>query len=175
MVVDSADMLDIAISELSSEKVLGFDTETRPSFTKGKKNKVALLQLSGSRKAYLFRLSSIGIPEPLTELLEKKNITKVGAAIKEDLNALKKIAPFEPSGFIDLQSYVEQYGIEEKSVRKMAAIVLGIRISKAQQLSNWENNDYSEAQKLYAATDAWVCREIYEALAKHKPILKHHK
>ncbi len=151
-----------AVAYLRSQKVIGFDTETRPCFGPGQPHyNVALLQLSGGGKAFLFRLNKIGMRRRLCNLLADKRIIKVGAAIHDDIRGLQKLTPFKPESFIDLQKIVADYGIRDKSVKKMSAIILGYRISKTQQLSNWEADHLSEPQCLYAATDAWVCREMY--------------
>lgn len=167
VLVDDISELSSAIAYLKKQTVLGFDTETRPAFKKGTKNKVALLQLAGKDKTYLFRLTKIGLPRQLAQILEDENILKIGAAIKEDINQLNKYTKFQAKGFIELQTFIESYDIQDKSVKKMAAIILHVRISKSQQLSNWENEEYTDAQKLYAATDAWVCREMYLELLQH--------
>ena len=154
-----------AIAYLRSQKIIGFDTETRPTFSPGQQRYgVALLQLSGPEKAFLFRVNSIGMHRRLCNLLANPKIIKVGAAIHDDIRGLQKKRDFVPAGFIDLQKIVWEWGIRDKSVKKMAAIILGIRISKTQQLSNWEAESLSESQKMYAATDAWVCREMYLTL-----------
>ena len=154
--------LDKAIRYLKRQKVLGFDTETRPTFTPDQHSSgTALLQLSGPGKAFLFRLKKIGLPRALSAILANPAITKVGAATRDDIIGLQKISRFSPKHFIDLQSIVADYGIRDKSVKKMTAIILGIKISKAQQLSNWEAERLSDSQQRYAATDAWVCREMY--------------
>ncbi|MCL2501580.1 MAG: 3'-5' exonuclease domain-containing protein 2 [Bacteroidales bacterium] len=157
-----------AVRELSRESILGFDTETRPNFvsTPAGRHKTALLQLASGRKSFLFRLAYCGFPAALAELLGNPHVVKVGAAVKEDINGLQAHHRFRPLGFVDLQVITESMGIKEKSLRKMAAIVLGIRLSKGQQLSNWENRELSPAQRQYAALDAWVCREIYLKLKK---------
>ena len=167
-VINDARQANEAVKRLSQYPVLGFDTETKPTFAKGQRHKVALLQLSANDCAYLFQLHHTGLPKVVVDLLENESVEKIGAAIRDDLKALKKICNFEPKGFVDLQNVVMEHGIEEKSVRKMAAIVLNVRVSKSQQLSNWENDDLSEQQKLYAATDAWVCLKIYNMLASSK-------
>jgi len=149
---------------LEGQKVLGFDTETKPSFRKGKRNRVSLIQLACDNTALLFRLNRIGIPDKLIELLSDTSIIKTGVAIHEDIRALQEIARFEPGGFIDLQKLVREYGIESASLKKITAIVLGFRISKSQQVTDWEAPVLTEAQKLYAATDAWVCYRIYSRL-----------
>ena len=151
-----------AIAYLRSQKIIGFDTETRPCFSPNQpRYGVSLLQLSGPGKAYLFRLKKMGMHRRLCNLLSDKRIIKVGAAIHDDIRGLQKLHDFEAGGFVDLQKIVGEYGIRDKSVKKMTAIILGFRISKTQQLSNWEADQLSESQCKYAATDAWVCREMY--------------
>lgn len=151
-----------AIAYLSRQKVIGFDTETRPCFSSSQPHYgVSLLQLSGATKAYLFRIKSVGMHKSLCKLLSDKKIIKVGAAVHDDIKGLQKYRFFAPGSFVDLQKIVWEYGIKDKSVKKMAAIILGFRISKTQQLSNWEADVLSESQEKYAATDAWVCREMY--------------
>lgn len=156
-----------AIAYLYCQKVIGFDTETRPCFSPGQRhNGVALLQLSGEKKAFLFRVNKIGMHKLLCKILASKNIIKVGAAVNDDVRGLQKLGGFEAHSFVDLQRMVGEYGIYDKSVKKMAAIILGVRISKAQQLSNWEASTLSESQQKYAATDAWICRDMYFKLLK---------
>ena len=151
-----------AIAYLRSQKIIGFDTETRPCFGPNQpRYGVSLLQLSGPGKAYLFRLKSMGMHRRLCNLLSDRRIIKVGAAIHDDIRGLQKLNDFRADGFVDLQKIVADYGIRDKSVKKMTAIILGFRISKTQQLSNWEAEELSESQCKYAATDAWVCREMY--------------
>lgn len=155
-------LLEQAIRYLKRQKVLGFDTETRPTFTPEQRSSgTALLQLSGGGKAYLFRLKKIGLPERLAAILARPDILKVGAATHDDVKGLQRLTRFSPKGFVDLQHIVWEYGIRDKSVKKMTAIILGVKISKAQQLSNWEAEQLSDGQLRYAATDAWVCREMY--------------
>ncbi len=157
-----------AIRYLKQQKVLGFDTETRPTFSPDQhSNGTALLQLSGAEKAFLFRIKKMGgIPRRLCAVLANPNIVKVGAAIHDDVRGLQQQAGFQPQQFVDLQKIAWEYGIRDKSVKKMTAIILGFKISKAQQLSNWEAEQLSESQQRYAATDAWVCREMYLKLMK---------
>ncbi len=165
-VIDSeGEDFDKAVRYLSSRKVLGFDTETRPCFSSSQpRYGVALLQLSGAARAYLFRIKSLGMHKKLCSILANPKIVKVGAAVHDDIRGLQKYRHFEPASFVDLQRIVGDYGIRDKSVKKMSAIILGFRISKVQQLSNWEADRLSEAQVLYAATDAWVCRQMYMKL-----------
>ncbi len=164
VIVEDERSLRRAEELLSGEKILGFDTETRPSFSKKVHYSVSLLQLSGRDFAVLFRLKKCSLPDSIVSILTDKNIVKVGAAIRDDIKILRGVKEFTPAGFIDLQSIIGQWEIKELSVRKMAAIVLGIRVSKAQRLSNWEATKLTSAQIDYAAMDAWVCREIYTTL-----------
>ena len=151
-----------AIVYLRSQKVIGFDTETRPTFTPAQpRYNVSLLQLSGPDRAYLFRLNKMGMHRRLCNLLASEKIVKVGAAIHDDIRGLQKLHGFNPGGFVDLQKIGWEWGIRDKAVKKMSAIILGFRISKTQQLSNWEADVLSESQCKYAATDAWVCRQMY--------------
>ena len=162
---------DQAVRYLSAKKVLGFDTESRPTFSADQPHYgVSLLQLSGDGKAFLFRVKKTGLDPRLCRILARKDILKVGAAVHDDLAGLAKLYPFTPGGFIDLQKIVGDYGIAEKSVKKMAALILGVRISKTQQLSNWEAEHLSLAQMQYAATDAWICREMYKRLTESGPL-----
>ncbi|MBO7652927.1 MAG: 3'-5' exonuclease domain-containing protein 2 [Bacteroidales bacterium] len=164
--VDTLEKFRQVKDELFLEPLWGFDTETKPCFKKGASNRknVALLQLSSREKTYIFRLNMIGLPVELCNLLSSDRFTKIGLSSRDDIKGLQKLTPFTPAGFIDLQSIAPDYGIEEKSLRKMAAIVLGFRISKAQQLSNWESETLNEKQIRYAATDSWVTRQIYVRL-----------
>ncbi len=167
-VVDREEMLAEACAELMGRRAIGFDTETRPSFTSGISNNVALLQLSTPDHCFLFRLCKLRLDKALIRVLESPDVLKIGAAVRDDIKGMQKLRHYRPAGFIDLQSIVENYGIAEKSVRKMAAVTLGIRISKAQRLSNWEASTLTPAQQLYAATDAWVSLEIYRKLLSFK-------
>lgn len=157
-----------AVDYLRQYKVIGFDTETRPCFRKGQHNQVALLQLSAGDEAFLFRINKINLPENVKLLLADPSIAKVGAAIHDDLKGLKKISPFEPANFIDVQTIAKSMGIENLGLKPLAALLMGFRISKAQQTSNWEIQYLTDAQKLYAATDAWVSLEIYNKLLECK-------
>lgn len=163
-VIDTERDVEAACKELRRSPVIGFDTETRPSFRAGVTYRVALLQLATPDSACLFRLNRIPLAKPIIDLLEDKNVVKVGAAVAGDLRALQQLRHFRERGFVDLQELAPQWGIEEKSLRKLSAIVLGQRVSKAQRLSNWEARTLTDKQALYAATDAWVCARIYERL-----------
>ena len=156
--------IENAINILKESKMIGFDTETRPAFKKGRVNKVALLQLSNCEEAFLFRLNGNGLNESIAKLLANKNIIKVGVAIRDDIKALRKLKNFEPQSFIELQDFVKKFDIQNFSLQKLAAIVLGFRISKSKQLSNWEAETLGFGQLKYAATDAWVSLKVYKKL-----------
>jgi len=162
VLVDSDDKVNYAAKVLSNYGVIGFDTETRPSFKKGVINTVSLLQLSTRNQAFLFRLHKVGLPKPIIDILSNAEIIKPGVAIRDDIKGLQEIQKFRPAGFIELQDYAKELGIQNFSLKKLTAIVLGFRISKTQQLSNWEADTLSEAQQIYAATDAWTALEIFE-------------
>ncbi len=165
-IVDTEEKAVVACAYLMAQSALGFDTETRPSFKTGVSNRTALLQLASADRCFLFRLSQMKFVREVARVLESGNVVKVGAAVRDDIKGLQKLRWFRPQGFVDLQSVAGEWGIEEKSVRKLAAIVLGSSVSKAQRLSNWEAATLTKAQIGYAATDAWVCLEIYNRLMK---------
>lgn len=157
-----------ACKYLAEQPLLGFDTETRPSFRAGVTFRVSLLQLSSPEVCYLFRLNRIPLDKAILQLLENKRILKIGADVAGDLRALRQLRHFRDGGFVDLQHIAPEWGIAEKSLRKISAIVLGQRVSKAQRLSNWEATTLTDKQLIYAATDAWVCTRIYDRLL-HTP------
>lgn len=160
--------IEPACKYLMKQRIIGFDTETRPSFRPGVTFRVSLLQLSTPKLCFLFRLNKIPFDKSILRILESRDILKIGADVAGDLRSLRKIRNFRDGGFVDLQTIAPEWGIEEKSLRKISAIVLGQRVSKAQRLSNWEAATFTDKQKTYAATDAWVCTEIYERL-QHIP------
>lgn len=153
---------------LMNAELLGFDTETKPVFTKGKKNAVSLIQLATDNLAVLFRINKIGFPNELIKLLSDPSVIKAGVAVHDDIRYLKIVKKFEPDGFVDLQNYVRDFGIQSSGLKKLSAIVLGFKISKRQQVTDWEAEQLTEAQQIYAATDAWVCHQIYEKLRNGK-------
>lgn len=165
IVIDNEKDVETQLNWLSNVKLLGFDTETRPSFKKGERHQVALLQLATHEKAFLLRLDKIGIPDIIYKILENENVKKAGVAVHDDIKALQTVKEFTPNGFVELQNYVEEFGIEDKGLKKLSCSILGFRISKSARLSNWENDEYTEEQKQYAATDAWVSYEIYQLLS----------
>jgi ribonuclease D len=163
--VEDIETFNSVLPRLKDLKLLGFDTETRPMFKKSRRrNKVALIQLATSNFAVLIRINKIGIPDELVGLLSDSSVIKAGVALHDDLRFLSGIKKFTPAGFVDLQSFVKKFGIESSGLKKLTAIVLGFRISKSQQTTNWETDSLTDAQQTYAATDAWVCHEIYSKL-----------
>ena len=166
--IDTTQAVDQAIIALSKEAYVGIDTETRPSFRKGVQHDVSLIQLSTPDTCFLIRLNRTGIPDSLARFLENKQIAKIGLSLHDDYQGLCKRRKFKAGNFIDLQKEVGKYGIEEMSLQKIFAIIFGQRISKSQQLTNWENDVLTDKQKIYAATDAWACLKIYNELKKNQ-------
>ena len=165
VVVDTAAGVDDAVKHLREADLIGFDTETRPSFKKGQTYNVALLQLSAPDTCFLFRLNKIGMPDSLRLLLEDKDKLKVGLSIHDDFRNLHKAYPFDPAGFVELQTYVTRWNIIDKSLSKLYGILFGQRLSKSQRLSNWEAEQLGESQQHYAALDALACIQIYSYLS----------
>lgn len=161
VVVDNHSQLSEAIEQLHDEDILGFDTETRPSFKRGEYHPIALIQIATASKVFLFRTNFIGFPEPLRLLLENKDIVKAGVGLDNDLPELKKLHRFSPAGFVDLNKELPPLGFLNTGAKKLTAIILGFRLSKTKQTSNWEADTLTPGQLTYAATDAWVCREMY--------------
>lgn len=168
IIVQSETESDKAVRYLLSQQILGIDTETRPSFRKGQTHQVALLQVSTVDTCFLFRLNMIGITESIKRLLEDCSVIKVGLSLKDDMHQLSKRADFTPGMFIELQHEVKKMGIKDMSLQKIYANLFSKRISKGQQLSNWEADTLTPQQKVYAATDAWACIMIYNELNELK-------
>lgn len=167
-VIDDVSAVAEAVERLNASDLLGFDTETRPTFKKGQNHQVALLQLSSDKECCLFRLNKIGLPDALKHLLEDTDKKKIGLSLHDDFRNLKKNFDLEPEGFVELQKYVEQWDIADKSLSKLYAILFGERISKGQRLSNWEAEHLAESQQHYAALDAFACVRIYQELSEGK-------
>jgi ribonuclease D len=164
VVVSDASQVAKAVKEIEKHDVVGFDTETRPSFKRGQVYQVALLQLAVPKKVYLIRVNHTGFTEELKGLFENPAIVKAGVGIRDDLKALQKLKPFDPEGFYDLATLAKKAGLQVESVKKLTALLLGFRISKSAQTSNWEAPTFTQKQIEYAATDAWVCLELYGKL-----------
>jgi len=163
VVTDPVNLAKVA-QELSKHTVIGFDTETRPSFVKGQSYKVALLQLAIPQKVFLIRLHQSGIDEHIVNVFENPGIIKAGVAIRDDIKALQKLKRFHPTSFVELATMSKEAGLQVESVKKLTGLLLGFRISKNAQTSNWEAPTLTEKQIEYAATDAWVCLEVYKKL-----------
>ena len=158
-----------AITYLSGFDYVGFDTETRPNFSKTQNHTIALTQLATTEQCYLFRLNKLkGIPQLLEDFLKNGKTTKVGISLLDDFHNMRKVMAFTPVNFIDLQKIVPTFGIKEASLQKIYAILFGKKISKRMRLSNWENSELTEAQKQYAALDAWACLQIYQHLYPYR-------
>lgn len=164
IVVQSELEANKAVDYLMAHPLVGIDTETRPSFTRGVVNKVALLQVSTLDTCFLFRLNVIGICPAIKRFLESEQVVKVGLSLKDDFTVLRRRTDFIPGGMVDLQHLVKEMGIKELSLQKVYAIFFGQKISKAQRLSNWEVDVLTDKQKIYAATDAWACVMIYNRM-----------
>jgi len=170
VLVDSKEDVELAVSEIEQYSIVGFDTESRPAFKKGESYPISLLQFATPKKVYLFRVNLLGMPQRVDELLSNPKLTKLGIALHDDVKDLRKLGVSNPSGFQDIHSLIKDKGVINTGLRKLAAMILGFRISKSQQTSNWENLVLNERQQVYAATDAWVCLEIYDRLMELKLI-----
>ena len=165
IVVDNPEHIQETVEYLSRFEILGFDTETKPSFKKGKQNKVSLLQLATDECAYLFRLNKIGLPEELEKILENTEILKIGLSLKDDFAALNRLRKIEYNAFVELQNLAQKFNIKNRGLRGIYGVLFGKKISKAQRLSNWEADTLSNAQQEYAALDAWASLQIYRHFA----------
>lgn len=159
--ISSQDQISDIIDELKQESILGFDTETKPSFRKGITHLPALLQLATSQSAYLFQIQQVGLSRELIGIFTDSAVVKVGVALDYDIKKLQEISYFEPRGFVDLRTVATELGIKRTGLRNLAANLLGLRISKSARLSNWAKKQLSPSQINYAATDAWISRELY--------------
>ena len=157
---------DKAVRYLLSQPILGVDTETRPSFKKGQMHQVALLQVSSYDVCFLFRLNQLGLSPSVKRLLEDKQVPKIGLSLRDDLLSLHKLGDFNAGYFIDLQDHMREIGVEDLSLQKLYANFFAKKISKREQLTNWEADILQDKQKLYAATDAWSCIMLYEELQR---------
>lgn len=163
-VINDEESAEAAARVLGASGLLGFDTETKPSFKRGERHLVALLQLSTAEESFLFRLNNIGLPKSIAEILEDENITKIGLSIHDDFLSLKKRFDIEPKGFVDLQQFVKDFNIADNSLSRIYGILFGKRISKGQRLTNWEASKLTQNQQEYAALDALACLNIYNHL-----------
>ena len=164
VLVDSLHKLKSTMEVIKKEEFVGIDTETKPSFEKGKVNKVALLQISTADTCYLIRLNVLGMQNSIIELLSSAKPLKVGLSLKDDYKMLNRRRSFKPAGFLDLQSVIGKFGIKDLSLQKIYAIMFNKKISKAQRLTNWQAPNLTLAQQKYAAVDAWACMDIYNVI-----------
>ncbi|HHT35067.1 MAG: 3'-5' exonuclease [Proteiniphilum sp.] len=165
IVIDHEEEVSDAVAFLSQQAALGFDTETKPSFKRGQNHKVALMQLATDEVCYLFRLNRIGYPDKLVQLMSNPDIKKIGLSLRDDFAAIRQRSVRKPENFIDLQLFVDKFGIDDNSLQKIYALLFGRKISKSQRLSNWETSQLTPAQQSYAAIDAWACLRIYNHLS----------
>ena len=172
IVVDTPEKVEEAVEYLSKQNAIGVDTESRPSFTRGVHYPTALLQIATEERCYLFRLTHVGMPQALADIFANPKITKVGLAFKDDIAGLRRRRDFKPANCIDLQTIVPKYGILDMGLQKIFAICFGRKISKAQQLTNWENSHLTPDQARYASTDAWATLLIYKDIMQTKPLPK---
>ena len=163
-IIDQAGQLEEAFSEIKKHAVVGFDTETKPVFVSGQFNHVSLVQIALPKKVFLVRLKSVGMTPQIIHFFENEKILKAGVALRDDIKALQKLKHFKAEGFFELAELAKQSGLQVESVKKLTALLLGFRISKSAQTSNWEAAVFNEKQISYAATDAWVCLNIYNKL-----------
>ena len=172
IVVERPEQVAEAAAYLNQFTILGVDTEARPSFKRGVHYPTALVQIATEERCYLFRLTHVGLPVEIAQILANPAICKVGLAFKDDINGLRRRRDFKPANCIDLQSIVCKYGIMDMGLQKIFAILFGKKISKAQQLTNWENSHLTPEQARYASTDAWATLMIYLTLKQTKPLSK---
>lgn len=169
-IIDKEEKIEEAIAYLRAQKILGVDTESRPSFKRGVHYPTALVQIATDERCYLFRLSHIGMPKELADIFADNAICKVGLAFKDDINGLRRLLNFKPANCVDLQSIAGRWGILDLGLQKMYAICFGRKISKSQQLTNWENAQLTPEQARYASTDAWATLRIYKELMATEPL-----
>ena len=172
VLIQSADNVEEAVEEISNSPVVGFDTETKPTFVKGQFYHISLIQVAIPGKVFLFRINNSGFTQPLMDLFSDERILKVGVGLRDDIIGLQKIHHFEAAGFEEIHKYVIDLGVRNTGLRKLAAILMKVRISKGQQTSNWENPVLTKNQESYAATDAWICLEMYTLLEQKGFIYK---
>lgn len=164
VVINQVDKIPEAVQEIRQHRVVGFDTETKPTFVKGQFHHVALIQIAIPDKVFLFRINNTGFTQDLADFFADPSIIKLGVGLRDDILGLQKLRPFEEAGFQEIHEYVVDQGVRNTGLRKLAAIIMQVRISKGQQTSNWENPVLTPSQIRYAATDAWISLEMYNLL-----------
>lgn len=164
IIIDTISKVTPAIAYLNRHKLVGFDTETRPSFKKGIHYNISLIQISTDSVCFLFRINKIGMPEKLLKFLNSKKTKKIGLSLENDFGMINKVKEIDQSGYIDIQKLAPQYHIKDASLQRIYAILFDKRISKSQRLTNWEAQQLTPAQCRYASLDAWSCLKIYNFL-----------
>jgi ribonuclease D len=164
VIAHSQEQILSAMQEINRCRVVGFDTEARPTFKKGQIRNVSLIQVATDDKVFLLRIKDSGLTDELIDFMENENLIKVGIGLEDDYNLLRRLRTFQPTGFMDLNPRMKEIGAESIGARNLAAMILEIRISKSAQTSNWENEVLTQKQIRYAATDAWICLEIHKKL-----------
>lgn len=167
-VIQTSKEMTGTLPRLAGHTLLGFDTETRPAYTKGESHPPSLLQLATVKEVFIFQLKHLGLPKPLRRILADPSVIKAGVSLDYDIRELKSMAPFKPAGFVDLGDLAKKAGIHNHGLRGLAAALLGFRITKGAQTSNWARDELTPQQIRYAATDAWVGRKLYLALTDKK-------
>ena len=163
-IVSSMEDINEAMQVISKSSVVGFDTESRPTFKKGQIRNISLIQIATEREVFLLRMKEVGLTDSVIDFLESKSIQKIGIGLEDDKQLLNRIRRFTPTNFLDLNVQMPVIGAEKIGARNLAAMILEIRISKSAQTSNWENPTLTDKQIQYAATDAWICLEIHKKL-----------
>lgn len=166
VLIDDPDQVQAAVDEIIKEPILGIDTEARPAFKRGQYNPLALIQIATSERVFLFRTNKVGFPQCLRDVFNREDLLKVGIALLDDVRDMQRLGDCNPVSMFDLNVYAPSVGFENIGARNLTAMILGYRISKSQQTSDWEAERLSVPQMEYAATDAWICREIYNELKK---------
>ncbi len=172
IVIETIEDAEKAIEELKNHNLVGIDTETRPSFKRGVRYNMSLIQIATNEKAFLFRLNKIGFPDSLKQYISNPRVSKIGLSLRDDFNGLSKYTRIGAKGFIDVQDIAKNYGILELSLQKIFAILFEKKISKSQRLTNWDRETLTKKQEIYAATDAWATLQIFERLNKEKKLKK---
>jgi ribonuclease D len=161
-----------AVKDLKKETLLGFDTESKPSFQKGTTNTIAVVQLAAENSVYIFQLKLLQDITPLHAIWNNAKILKVGIALTDDIKKLKELGDFESKGFLDISSITKKIGISNTGLRALVGIFLKRRISKSAQVTNWAKPELTPAQIAYAATDAWISRELYQHIIQSPSYLE---
>jgi ribonuclease D len=160
-VVATRSELTDALADIQQERVVGFDTETRPAFKKGERYDPSLVQVATAAAVYLFQLRRVDVIPGLAQVMANARIVKAGVAVARDVQDLKQVFAFAERSVFDLGVVARRRGLEQTGVRNLAGILLGCRVPKGSRTSNWASSALTPAQISYAATDAWICRELY--------------